>query len=101
MDQDKFNECGKYFEERVFGITTYFQQGYLTITAYSVFDVLRFIINTEPEFLFCPDIQKLSSIVGIRLPKQMSEIDFWKDWYLNITEITKDIKKSYDAVMKK
>jgi adenine/guanine phosphoribosyltransferase-like PRPP-binding protein len=101
MDPERYKECMKYFEERVFGIRSYFYEGYITITAFSAFDMLRFISDTEPEFIFGPEMRALAYTLGLSLPSGVAEVPAWKDRYLNITEITADIRKAYERVTKK
>lgn len=101
MDPDKYKECVKYFEERVFGIRSYFYEGYITISAFSAFDMLRFISDTEPEYLFGPEVRALANTLGVSLPVNIQDLAAWKERYLNITEITADIRKSYERVTKK
>jgi hypothetical protein len=95
LPDDQYKHCASYLESRYYGICTHFREGYMVVTAYAIFDLLRYVIVTDPSYLFCTEIIKLSEIIGFKLPKSPSDVNSWTRDYVNLDSITADIKEQY------
>jgi hypothetical protein len=100
MDPQKYDLCLHYFEEMNCGVFLYFNQGYLTATSYTVFDLLRRIIEIEPEFLLNDKLARFAEDLGFRLPENKEGIIEWEREYLNVPALSNDIRSSYNRQAK-
>jgi hypothetical protein len=95
MDKQKYTLCQHYFEEMNCGVFLYFNQGYLTATSYTVYDLLRRIVEIEPEFLLNDKLARFGQDLGFKLPASKKEIKEWENTYLNVPSLAHDIKEAY------
>ena len=96
MDKQKYNLCQHYFEEMNCGVFLYFNQGYLTATSYTVYDLLKRIYEIEPEFLLHDKMARFAADLGFRIPANQEEIKDWEKTCLNVPALVEDIRKAYE-----
>jgi hypothetical protein len=93
-ENQDYARCLKYFEERDYGIRKYFHEGFVTIAAFSMLDLLLYICENEQAFLFSPELRQLSANVGVNLPAEAEDIKIWQSEHLQIGRITESIKEA-------
>jgi hypothetical protein len=91
-------DCAQYLDARMFGICSYFRQGYLTVAAFSMYDLLRYYYLTNPSFLLSAELKGLSAILGVNLPSGSEEIQFWAATELNIASVKRKVELAYDLI---